>query len=80
MFGMAQGGAWCAADGYHLMNYAWLLPVLAVSSTPLGARLYGKIPARAAQWITPVLILAGLAVCTAYLVDATYNPFLYFRF
>ncbi|MBQ2956337.1 MAG: MBOAT family protein [Clostridia bacterium] len=80
MFGGAQGGAWCAADGYHLMNYAWLLPVLAVSSTPLGARLYGKIPARAAQWITPVLILAGLAVCTAYLVDATYNPFLYFRF
>ena len=24
--------------------------------------------------------LAGLLLCTAYLVDATYNPFLYFRF
>ena len=27
-----------------------------------------------------VLTLAGLLVCTAYLVDGTYNPFLYFRF
>ena len=27
-----------------------------------------------------VLILAGLLLCTAYLVDGTYNPFLYFRF
>ena len=26
------------------------------------------------------LMLAGLVVCTAYLVDGSYNPFLYFRF
>ena len=26
------------------------------------------------------LVLAGLVLCTAYLVDGTYNPFLYFRF
>jgi len=29
---------------------------------------------------TPVLIIAMLILCTSYLVDATYNPFLYFRF
>ena len=28
----------------------------------------------------PAAALAGLLLCTAYLVDATYNPFLYFRF
>ena len=28
----------------------------------------------------PLLLLAGLVLSTAYLVDATYNPFLYFRF
>ena len=27
-----------------------------------------------------MLLLAGLLFSTAYLVDATYNPFLYFRF
>ena len=30
--------------------------------------------------VLPVLLLAGLTLSTAYLVDATYNPFLYFRF
>ena len=28
----------------------------------------------------PSLLLALLAVVTAYLVDGSYNPFLYFRF
>ena len=27
-----------------------------------------------------ILLLAGLVICTAYLVDGSYNPFLYFRF
>ena len=30
--------------------------------------------------VLPVVLLAGLILSTAYLVDATYNPFLYFRF
>ena len=35
---------------------------------------------RAAPWLFLLLVLAGLVLCTAYLVDGTYNPFLYFRF
>ena len=35
---------------------------------------------RAAAVATPVLMLASLLLCTAYLVDGSYNPFLYFRF
>ena len=27
-----------------------------------------------------LLMTAGLVICTAYLVDGSYNPFLYFRF
>ena len=27
-----------------------------------------------------LLVLAGLVLCTAYLVDGSFNPFLYFRF
>ncbi len=80
MFGGAQGGAWCAADGYYLRNYAVMLPVLAIASTPLGAKLFRRLPEGAERWIAPVLMLAALVLSTAYLVDATYNPFLYFRF
>ena len=31
-------------------------------------------------YATPVFMAAMLLLCTSYLVDATYNPFLYFRF
>ena len=30
--------------------------------------------------IQPAVLLALLLVCTAYLVDGSFNPFLYFRF
>ena len=32
------------------------------------------------EYTAPAIQLAVLLICTAYLVDATYNPFLYFRF
>ena len=66
--------------GYYLSSYLPILLAAAVSSTPLGARLYHKLPQKAAQAACAVAVLAGLVVCTAYLVDGTYNPFLYFRF
>ena len=43
-------------------------------------KLWGKLPEKAVKLVLPVLLLAGLIFSTAYLVDATYNPFLYFRF
>ena len=35
---------------------------------------------RAFQMLEPVLWLGLLLVCTAYLVDGSFSPFLYFRF
>jgi alginate O-acetyltransferase complex protein AlgI len=51
-----------------------------VASTPLAKNLYGKLPRRAAELSGAILLLAGLILSVAYLVDGTYNPFLYFRF
>lgn len=65
---------------YDLRSYAVLLVLLVIGSTPLCARLYHRIPERVRDLLSPVLMLAGLLVSTAYLVDSTYNPFLYFRF
>ena len=80
MFGLSVGGVWSGRDGYYLMNYAAMIPILTAASTPLGARLFKRIPERTAQILVPFLMLMGLILSTAYLVDATYNPFLYFRF
>lgn len=74
------GTLWSAQDGYLLRSYAVTLLVLAVASTTLGKRMWERLPEKAQRIATPVLMLAGLVICTAYLVEGSYNPFLYFRF
>lgn len=75
------GGAWWrGADGYALRSYAVTLVMLVLASTPLGRDLWHKLPEKAQKVLTPVLMLLSLVICTAYLVDGSYNPFLYFRF
>ena len=80
MFGLGGVPLVDAQLGYYVTSYLPILLVAAVASTPLGAKLYHELKPRAAEVVCTVLVLAGLVVCTAYLVDGTYNPFLYFRF
>ena len=80
MFGFGGAPLADSAFGYYFRSYLPVLVVAAVASTPLGAALWRKLPQRAARVLGTLAILAGLALCTAYLVAGTYNPFLYFRF
>ena len=80
MFGFSGAAFADTAFLHDLKSYGLLLIVLCVASTPLIKNLYGRIPDRIRAWTTPALMLCGLALSTAYLVDSTYNPFLYFRF
>ncbi len=80
MFGLGGVALTDGAFGYYLTSYLPILCVAAAASTPLGITLYKKLPERAAQAVCATLVAAGLLLCTAYLVDGTYNPFLYFRF
>ncbi len=79
MFGFGAG----LADGpflYYLRGYLPILLIAAIAATPLAARLWRRLPERLRAVLLPVLLAAGLVLSTAYLVDGTYNPFLYFRF
>ena len=80
MFGLGGVPLADGAFGYYLRSYLPLLVIAGVGSTPLLSKLWHKLPRKAAAVAMPVLLLAGLMVCTGYVVDATYNPFLYFRF
>ncbi|HAB00128.1 MAG TPA: transcriptional regulator [Ruminococcaceae bacterium] len=63
---------------YYLRNYAVILLIGILFSTPLPEKLYKRLEHLR---LVPVLVCGViLAVCVAYLVDASYNPFLYFRF
>ena len=74
------GGLFSAVDGYRLRTYLPTLAILAVGSTPLMKNLWDGLGERARSVLTPLLVLGALVLCTASLVDAGYNPFLYFRF
>nr|WP_326166162.1 MBOAT family O-acyltransferase [uncultured Oscillibacter sp.] len=74
------GPAWSALDGWRLRSWAVLLVLLIAGSTTLAADLWERTPERGRKVLTPVLMGLGLVLSTAYLVDGSYNPFLYFRF
>ena len=57
--------------------------ILALAATPLARAAAKRISERRpalASLLTNSLAIAALVLCTAYLVDSGYNPFLYFRF
>lgn len=70
---------------YYLRSYTVVIGLAIIGSTPLTKstvqRLQQDSTARRILNITePVVIVALLLTITAYLIDGSFNPFLYFRF
>lgn len=66
---------------YYLKSYAVVLVLALVGSTPIVRNLALKFEnSKAMKVLEPVAVAALLIVITAYLVDGSFNPFLYFRF
>ena len=70
---------------YYLRSYAAVLILGLVGATPLVRDLANRFSAgersgRIAALLEPVVLTGLLLLCTAYLVDGSFNPFLYFRF
>jgi len=66
---------------YYLRSYGVLFVLGTVGATPLvrnAASRLGKTKAAPALMCVAMVLL--LMVCTAYLVDGSFSPFLYFRF
>lgn len=80
------GGGADGVDAFalrSLLDGAGLLLLCAVGSTPLCAGALRRLKAahpRLHTVLTAALLVAGFALCLTYVVDAGYNPFLYFRF
>ena len=65
---------------YYLRSYGGVLLLSLVGATPLMKYLVARLPGRLVRVMEPVVLLGLLVICTAYLVDGSFNPFLYFRF
>ncbi len=65
---------------YYLKSYAVLLAVSVVGCTPWPKKLALALPEGVRAVLEPVAMAVLLLLVTAYLVDGSFNPFLYFRF
>ena len=65
---------------YYLKSYAVLLAVSVVGCTPWPKKLALALPEGIRAVLEPVAMAVLLLLVTAYLVDGSFNPFLYFRF
>ncbi|MBQ9328140.1 MAG: MBOAT family protein [Solobacterium sp.] len=65
---------------YYLRDNLVLLIACTLASLPIASSAHNPLHHRSMQGLIPVLTVLGLVVCTAFIVDASYNPFLYFRF
>lgn len=70
---------------YLTRSNAVILTAAIIGSTPLPRKLFAKIDSSNAgnklmSIIEPLGLTALLIICTAYMVDGSYSPFLYFRF
>ncbi|MDE5893778.1 MAG: MBOAT family protein, partial [Acetatifactor sp.] len=87
MFGRTAAGLYDDVTLFILLEYRVMLIVAAVASTPLAhwlvERLYGAggsgtvVCRRVLEKLIPALLLLASIAC---IVEASYNPFLYFRF
>lgn len=70
---------------YYLKSYAVILIISIIGATPLIKNIIEKINAsylgeKFISIINPIFNIVLLIVATSYLIDGSFNPFLYFRF
>ena len=70
---------------YYLKSYTVLLIVSVIGATPILKNIIQKVNKnvtgqKVISTINPILNIVLLVVVTAYLIDGSFNPFLYFRF
>lgn len=83
LFGLCGRGFFDQQAIYYFYTHAVLIVIALLASTPFGKNFKQRLLARStAVYYTAATLscLLVLILSTAYLVDMTYNPFLYFRF
>lgn len=76
MVGFSEAGLINTPTLYQLSNYALVIGIGILFATPLMKKTQAKFK----PWMMYIFYVAVTVLSTAYLVDSTFNPFLYFRF
>ena len=82
MFGSGVNEFISPLDVYNILRNLVFIIILVIAATPLPKKLYVKLTEKSelTRSVFAILGIVGTLVSIAYLVDSSYNPFLYFRF
>jgi len=89
MFGVSVKGFIDRGAVYDLLHYLPFFILAVIGSTPLPKKLFYKFFSRGdfqspankiIRIATPVVSAVLFLICIAFLIDSSFNPFLYFRF
>lgn len=85
MLGLGGIPLWTKETGFYLGSYLVVLIVAMVGATPIPKKMITRLKEKrsfnlALSVLEPVFHVAIALVVTAYLVDGSFSPFLYFRF
>ena len=83
MFGFGNVPLISAECVYYFRSYGVLIFGAIIGSTPIvktmGSQFVNRFE-KVTVVLRPIVLFVILGVCTAYLIDSSFNPFLYFRF
>jgi alginate O-acetyltransferase complex protein AlgI len=84
LFGIGTNGFTNLLTNYYIKSYIVVIILSLICATPLFKKIsilkQNKIVNKFLEYAEPVTCILLLTLCLAYLVDGSYNPFLYFRF
>ena len=85
MFGAGNLPLLTEITGYYLRSYGIIFLIAIIGATPVPKYIVKKIKESSGlstvlNVLEPLVMIALLIVATGYLVDGSFNPFLYFRF
>lgn len=85
MFGAGNLPLLTEITGYYLRSYGIIFLIAIIGATPVPKYIVKKIKENSGlstvlNVLEPLVMIALLIVATGYLVDGSFNPFLYFRF
>ena len=85
LFGVGTTALYDTSSLFYVSSYLFTLVIAFVCAMPIGKKLWAKLCEK--EKSRAVFTCLGYAACfamlivsTAYLIDGSYNPFLYFRF
>lgn len=85
LFGVGTGAFTDVYSNYYAKSYLPVIIISVICALPFGKMLFNRISKKKAAGISLEILslfacMGIICVCTGYLVDGSYNPFLYFRF